>query len=492
MKKITLFLLLSVVIVLSAEAHRYRNSNAQLTITLQTFYDQLSPFGDWIYSPENGFVWRPYFDSPEDFRPYSSGGNWVYTTYGWTWVSDYNWGWATFHYGRWDFDEYLGWTWIPGYEWAPAWVSWGSYDNYWGWAPMGPNSYAQYNSGWNAPDPWWTFVPRNQFCSGNWNNYIYDRPVNVINITYINNVYVDNNNHNGNRNSWYQGPRVSEVERYNRNRVRTMEVVDSQRPENMGVRNERLNVYRPSVDNRRSENRPTEYRNAENARSSVRFDQSNARTNNPGLNRNRESRTETRTSTSTPLQRNENLNRQNRVEPGTMNRLPGAEINGSSRDSRAVRGSVNTVESRKGSVGGETRMDTRTEPKVVPESNSVRTQVEPIQEIPRGEKEVRTISRPQATPIPSRIENLGNRQTQTAPSARGNENINQERGKGMSQPTAIQPSREQKTQNSSPSALNRVENPGRNQPATTDIRNERGNKSNEQPVGKTSVNPSRR
>ncbi len=151
MKKITLFLLLSMVIVFSAEAHK--NKKSYSTISIQTFYDQLSPYGDWIYSYDYGYVWRPYFDNPESFRPYSSNGNWVYTNYGWTWNSGYNWGWAAFHYGRWDFDNYLGWLWIPGTEWAPAWVSWGSYNDYWGWAPLGPNIYAQSNPGWYAPDP---------------------------------------------------------------------------------------------------------------------------------------------------------------------------------------------------------------------------------------------------------------------------------------------------------------------------------------------------
>ena len=266
MKKISLFLFLSMVIVFSAEAHRYRNS--QITISIQTFYDQLSPYGDWIYSPDNGYVWRPYFDNPESFRPYSSNGNWVYTDYGWTWASGYDWGWATFHYGRWDFDNYLGWTWIPGYEWAPAWVSWGSYDNYWGWAPMGPNVYVQSN--WYAPDPWWTFVPQNQFCSNNWNHYIYDRPIHVNRITHITNVYVDGNNHN-NHNTWYNGPRVNDVERYSRSKVRRMEVTESQRPERTSVHNNRLNVYRPTVDAKRKDVRPTEFRNVEQARPHTAF-----------------------------------------------------------------------------------------------------------------------------------------------------------------------------------------------------------------------------
>jgi hypothetical protein len=310
MKKITLLLLLSIVITFSAGAGKYRNRNARITISIQTFYDQLSPYGDWIYTGDYGYVWRPYFDNPESFRPYSSNGNWVYTTYGWTWVSDYNWGWATFHYGRWNFDDYLGWLWIPGDEWAPAWVTWGSYNNYWGWAPMGPNIYAQNNSNWYAPDSWWTFVSFNQFCSSNWNSYIYTRPIHVTNITHITNIYVNR----GKNNSWYNGPRVTDVEKYSKNKVRRVEITESQRPENTGVRNDRLSVYRPAVENSRRDSRPVEYRNAEQERKGRMIEQTNARVNDPGINRTRESRTGNSSSNQVSVQRNGSVSSTKRIE----------------------------------------------------------------------------------------------------------------------------------------------------------------------------------
>ncbi|MCK9205343.1 MAG: hypothetical protein M0P58_13055, partial [Bacteroidales bacterium] len=123
MKKILVVLAFMMVTSLGAEAHGLYNNH--VTISVQTFYDELSPYGDWIYTPEYGYAWRPYIDCAEDFRPYATRGNWANTDLGWNWVSDYRWGWATFHYGRWFFDDYLGWMWIPGYEWAPAWVTWG-------------------------------------------------------------------------------------------------------------------------------------------------------------------------------------------------------------------------------------------------------------------------------------------------------------------------------------------------------------------------------
>ncbi len=72
---------------------------AQPAVSSEVFYDQLAPAGDWLYVSPYGQVWQPRGVGP-DFRPYASSGHWVYTDYGWSFVSDYNWGWATFHYGR--------------------------------------------------------------------------------------------------------------------------------------------------------------------------------------------------------------------------------------------------------------------------------------------------------------------------------------------------------------------------------------------------------
>jgi hypothetical protein len=279
MKKILIVLFLIIASGSIAEAHRH--GHRHFTITVQTFYDELSPFGDWIYSPDYGYVWRPYFDYPENFRPYSSRGNWVNTEYGWTWVSDYPWGWATFHYGRWYFDDYLGWMWIPGYEWAPAWVSWGSYGDYWGWAPLGPSINVSVNFNWFAPDPWWTFVPRRHFCSHDWYHHIYDRPIHVTNITYINNIYNDRNDVRRS-NSWFYGPRVSDVERHTKTHVRQMRVVDNDRPDNLRVDNDQVRVYRPGVDQNRENSRPGQYRDMEQERKGGRMVQQNSRSNDPG------------------------------------------------------------------------------------------------------------------------------------------------------------------------------------------------------------------
>lgn len=106
------------------------------------FYDALSPYGAWYQVAPYGWVWTPY-DVPVGWRPYTDG-RWVYTAYGWTWLSDDTWGWAPYHYGRWTWDRYYGWLWVPGNVWAPAWVAWRYGDGWIGWAPLPPEV------GWNG------------------------------------------------------------------------------------------------------------------------------------------------------------------------------------------------------------------------------------------------------------------------------------------------------------------------------------------------------
>jgi hypothetical protein len=109
---------------------------------LTDFHSALDPYGSWVDDPSYGTVWTPS-DSVvgEDFQPYVSNGQWTYDDYGgYAWDSDYDWGWAPFHYGRW---VYLGsrWGWVPGRTYAGAWVSWRYGGGYLGWAPLPPTYY---------------------------------------------------------------------------------------------------------------------------------------------------------------------------------------------------------------------------------------------------------------------------------------------------------------------------------------------------------------
>jgi hypothetical protein len=111
-------------------------------VTVNYFYDSLAPYGVWIDIPGYGRCWRPtVVASYPGWRPYLQGGRWLWTDCGWYWYSDYSWGWAPFHYGRWFSHPYWGWCWIPGSVWGPAWVTWSYSDAYCGWAPLPPAAY---------------------------------------------------------------------------------------------------------------------------------------------------------------------------------------------------------------------------------------------------------------------------------------------------------------------------------------------------------------
>jgi hypothetical protein len=103
------------------------------------FQDELSPYGNWIDDSTYGRVWAPEASLVgTDFTPYYTGGHWLLSEFGWTWVSDFSWGWAPFHYGRWIIVSGYGWCWVPGTMWGPAWVAWRAGDGYVGWAALPP------------------------------------------------------------------------------------------------------------------------------------------------------------------------------------------------------------------------------------------------------------------------------------------------------------------------------------------------------------------
>lgn len=105
-------------------------------VSINFFYDNLNG-GNWYEVADYGYVWQPDAATSSDWRPYTDG-YWAYTDVGWTWVSYEDFGWATYHYGRWIRLEDYGWCWVPGYEWGPAWVSWRTGGDYIGWAPLPP------------------------------------------------------------------------------------------------------------------------------------------------------------------------------------------------------------------------------------------------------------------------------------------------------------------------------------------------------------------
>lgn len=210
-----------------------------MVVSFQMFYDELSPYGQWIDDPQYGYVWAP--DVGPDFRPYYSRGRWMMTNYGNTWVSDYDWGWAPFHYGRWTYDNWYGWLWIPGDQWGPAWVTWRQGGGYYGWAPMGPGIQINMRFGnHHAPFDWWTFIPYGNFFSPNWHSYWRGPRHNttIINQTTIINNYYENR--------YVYGPRRRDLERHV-GRVNVYELRESNNPGRAAVRRNEVALYRPQM-----------------------------------------------------------------------------------------------------------------------------------------------------------------------------------------------------------------------------------------------------
>lgn len=114
-------------------------------VSVDFFYNNLSG-GSWIEVGDYGYCWQPDVAVADStWRPYADG-YWAYTDDGWTWISYEDFGWATYHYGRWVRLADVGWVWKPGYEWGPAWVSWRTGGNYIGWAPLPPETEVVYES----------------------------------------------------------------------------------------------------------------------------------------------------------------------------------------------------------------------------------------------------------------------------------------------------------------------------------------------------------
>jgi len=216
-----------------------------MAVNFQVFYDELSPYGNWIENPEYGYVWIP--DVEPGFSPYSTNGYWVYTEYGWTWVSDYAWGWAPFHYGRWYTDPYYGPMWIPDNEWGPGWVSWRRSADYYGWAPMGPGISISmaFGSSYHEHYNNYTFVGNRYFGRRDMHSY-YTSSTN--NITIINNTTVINNSRvNQSRNTTYNaGPERTEVEKRRGKKITPFTIKESNKP-GQKISKSQLQLYRPNV-----------------------------------------------------------------------------------------------------------------------------------------------------------------------------------------------------------------------------------------------------
>lgn len=231
-----------------------QKATAQVSINFQIFYDDLSPYGNWVNNPEYGYVWIPNVSGR--FVPYGTNGHWVFSDVGWTWVSNYSWGWAPFHYGRWFYDPYYGWIWVPGYEWGPGWVTWRVSSGYYGWAPIGPGISIgiAYSNSYRLPYNQWIFVRDRDFGRPNIYNYYVPSSQNVSiinNSTVINNMRRDK----GTRVRYNAGPDQREVSRRSGTAISPITLRERNRP-GQQVSGRELGVYRPKVERNRGAQKP--------------------------------------------------------------------------------------------------------------------------------------------------------------------------------------------------------------------------------------------
>ena len=69
-------------------------------VTVDAFDSQLSPYGSWLELPGFGRVWQPGLEYVgDDFYPYGTSGQWVYTDEGWVFDSELPFAWAVFTTG---------------------------------------------------------------------------------------------------------------------------------------------------------------------------------------------------------------------------------------------------------------------------------------------------------------------------------------------------------------------------------------------------------
>jgi hypothetical protein len=313
----TLKFAIILLIIVSSFSFTNRVKAQELSVNFSLFQRELGPHGRWMTNPRFGQVW--IYNDP-GFKPYYSDGHWEYTNYGWSWVSDFDWGWAPFHYGRWEYDPSFGWMWIPGYDWGAAWVSWSSYDDYYGWAPLGYGVNINVSFG-SIPYDRWTFIPRRNICDRDINRYYIPAGRN----NGFRNAVVINNYYEGGRGNgrFMRGPERREVERYTHNNIQERRIDDRERRgrfvagNNNGRRDQnnndggrRNNGSQPVDNNRQRENQNFPRRNEVAAND----------------NNNGDRRNDRRQRTIDAPQRNENLPGRRETNPNN-DRQPNRDMN---------------------------------------------------------------------------------------------------------------------------------------------------------------------
>ena len=141
--------------------------------------EDLSANGDWETDSDNVPVWYPGAVSV-DWQPYQCG-HWAWIApWGWTWVECESWGFAPFHYGRWERRNTVRgprWGWIPG----PPVVR-----------PIYSPALVVFVGGGNGVTAWFPLGPRETYVPWYHTSPLYLNRVNVSNIYSRNTVQVRN------------------------------------------------------------------------------------------------------------------------------------------------------------------------------------------------------------------------------------------------------------------------------------------------------------
>ena len=213
------------------------------------FYEPLTAYGRWVVVGSYGRCWIPA-RVESGWRPYANG-YWQRTDAGWYWVSEEPWGWATYHYGRWDFHAHHGWIWIPHTQWAPAWVAWREGGGYVGWAPLRPSVTFGVNIGVADYEPAFAsrafvFVehrrmlepvrPKTVIVN---NTTIINKTVNITHVKVVNKTVIN------------EGPRPEVIERASGRKVQSVPVREFRNREETAVATRERRI--PTARDRRAE-----------------------------------------------------------------------------------------------------------------------------------------------------------------------------------------------------------------------------------------------
>ena len=240
-------------------------------VNFQTFYNGMSTDGDWIpvdqseiapdqiqnsddpsyvdQDVDQNYIWRPYEAHDQNWNPYSNG-RWEWTNRGWVWLSDYDWGWAAYHYGRWWYSPIYGWVWSPGHTWAASWVTFYCDDDYIGWYPVTPWSHWHWDNDYVCVENnyYYNYYNYTYVYEHNFNQHISPRV--IIDPRIV--PGLQGNSSVGVAPGGYltsQGPKVQTIENSTGTKITPVTINYTGNVSDVGIHNKNLTTYKPNNSN---------------------------------------------------------------------------------------------------------------------------------------------------------------------------------------------------------------------------------------------------